>query len=266
MKRFHFIILLLSVLLSTVSHAQFDIPEKPKNSSEQTSVYDYANILEISQKKQLEQKLINYADSTSNQVVVIIIPSSKGENLGLLTPKWAHAWGIGDKDKDNGVLVLLAYEERQIWISPGYGVEDRLTAGLVGEITREAIIPYFKQGNYYQGLESGTDEIIRALEGKYVNDKKPSNDVGDGIGIGTIIVIALILLFLFTRKNNGGGGGNRGSNSGPDLFDMITLGRAGSILGGGFGSGGGGGFSGGGGFGGGFGGGGFSGGGAGGSW
>lgn len=265
MKQFHFILSLLSIFLYNVSYAQFDIPKKPKNTTEQTSVFDYANILEGSQKKQLEQKLINYADSTSNQVVVIIIPSSKGENLGILTPKWAHEWGIGDKDKDNGVLVLLAYYERQIWISPGYGLEDRLTAGLVGEITRNSIIPYFKQGNYYRGLESGTDAIIQALEGKYVNDKKPTSEVGDGIGIGTIIVIALILLFLFTRKNGGGGSGNGGSNSGSDLFDMITLGRAGSILGGGgFGSGGG--FSGGGGFGGGFGGGGFSGGGAGGSW
>ena len=154
MRKFHFILILLSLLLSSISYAQFDIPEKPKNTSEQTSVYDFANILDASQRKHLEQKLINYADSTSNQVVVITIPSSKGENLGLLAPKWAHSWGIGDKDKDNGVLVLLAYNERQIWISPGYGVEDRLTAGFIGEITRNNIIPYFKQGNYYQGLES----------------------------------------------------------------------------------------------------------------
>lgn len=251
---------LLIVLISQFGYAQFDIPEKPKNRTEQTSLYDYADLLDANQRQQLEQKLIQYADSTSNQVVVITIPSSKGENLGLLAPKWAHQWGIGDQDKDNGVLVLLAYAERQIWISPGYGVEDRLTAGVIGQITREHILPYFKEDKYYQGLQSGTDQIIQALHGKFVNDNPRSETLSDGIGIGTIFIIVLVLIFLFTRK--GGGGGTGGRHAGPDLFDMITLGRAGSILGGGgFGGG-----SSGGGFGGGFGGGGFSGGGAGGSW
>ena len=103
--------------------AQFNIPEKPSKASEQTSVFDYANLLSASEKQQLEQKLITYADTTSTQIVVAIIPSLLGEYEGELAPKWAHKWGIGQADKDNGVFILLAEKERKIWIAPGYGLE-----------------------------------------------------------------------------------------------------------------------------------------------
>src|SRR5688572_24780851 len=84
--------------------AQFTIPEKPKV---QTSVYDYANLLSSSEKQQLEEKLVRYSDSTSTQIVVITIESLKGEYIGELAPKWTQKWGIGDKETDNGVIILL---------------------------------------------------------------------------------------------------------------------------------------------------------------
>ncbi len=263
-KILHFILILSGIFFYQNIYAQFDIPKKPSNTTEQTSVFDFGAVLNGMEKEQLERKLIQYADSTSNQVVVITIPSFKGENIGLLTPQWAHEWGIGEKGKDNGVLVLLARDERKIWISPGYGVEDRLTAGIVGEIIRNEIIPEFKKENYFAGLEHGTDAIIKALSGKYKNDKPKNTD--DSIDYQFIIFIAFIILLLILSQRGGGKGGGGRYRSEPDLFDMITIGRAGrSFGGGGFGGGSSGGF-GGGGFGGGFGGGGFSGGGAGGSW
>ena len=141
----------LFFLNSSLLFAQFTIPEKP---SFQTSVYDYANVLSATEKAQLEDKLIKYSDSTSTQIVVITIESLKGEDIGILTPKWGQIWGIGGTSKnDNGVLILLAKAERKIWISAGYGLEDRLTAGIGGEITRNSIIPEFKAGNYYKGLD-----------------------------------------------------------------------------------------------------------------
>ena len=112
----------VTLCVVSIGYAQFDIPKKATGSA-QTSVYDYANLLEPQQKQALERKLINYADTTSTQIVVAIIPSLKGENEGMLAPKWAHEWGIGQKDEDNGVLILLAEKERKIWISPGYGLE-----------------------------------------------------------------------------------------------------------------------------------------------
>jgi uncharacterized protein len=257
-----FLKLLVCFFITSISFAQFTIPEKP---SLQTSVYDYANVLSAAEKSQLEEKLIKYADSTSTQIVVITIESLKGEDIGILTPKWGQTWGIGGSQKnDNGVIILLAKAERKIWISAGYGLEDRLTAGIGGEITRNIIIPEFKAGSYYNGLDKGTSAIIDVFKGKYKGERK-QNKKKDIPVIPIIIIVVIILVLISRSKKNGGNSGNSGS--GPSLLDVIilsSLGRGGfgggSSGGGGFGGGGGGGF------GGGFGGGGFSGGGSGGSW
>lgn len=247
--------------------AQFTIPDKPKS---QTSVYDYANVLSATEKTQLEEKLVSYADTTTTQIVVITIESLKGEDIGILTPKWGHAWGIGGSEKnDNGVIILLSKQDRKIWISPGYGLEDRLTAGIGGEITRNIILPEFKAGSYYRGLDKGTDALFDVFKGKYKGSRKQANKQEQDFPFLPFIIIIVFILILFSR-NKGGGGGNSGNQGGggPSLLDAIILSNLGRSSGG-FGSGGfggsGGGF-GGGGFGGGFGGGGFSGGGSGGSW
>lgn len=255
--KFHFFSLVILLLVSNFGFAQFDIPKKPDF---QTSVYDYANVLSATEKKQLEEKLIRYSDSTSTQIVVITIESLKGEDIGILTPKWGQTWGIGGSEQnDNGVIILLAKAERKIWISAGYGLEDRLTAGIGGEITRNIIIPEFKAGSYFNGLDKGTDAIFDVFKGKYKGERKKNKK--DKFPILPFIIIAVVILFLISRNNkNGGNSGNSGS--GPSLLDVIILSSLGRS-GGGFG---GGGSSGGGGFGGGFGGGGFSGGGSGGDW
>ncbi|TDW44252.1 uncharacterized protein EV144_1091 [Flavobacterium sp. 270] len=258
--------LLIAFFTFTSIFAQFTIPEKP---SFQTSVYDYANVLSAGEKSQLEEKLIRYSDSTTTQIVVITIESLKGEDIGILTPKWAQQWGIGGTAKDdNGVLILLAKDERRIWISPGYGLEDRLTAGIGGEITRNIIIPEFKAGSYYNGLDKGTSAIIDVFKGKYKGERKQQSK-GKDFPIFPFIVIVVIVLILLSRNKRGGGGNSGNSGGGPSLLDAIILSNLGRSSGGfgGFGGSSGGGFGGGGGgFGGGFGGGGFSGGGSGGSW
>lgn len=261
-----FLKLFVCLLFTQIGFAQFTIPEKP---TLQTSVYDYANVLSATEKAQLEEKLIKYSDSTTTQVVVITIESLKGEDIGILTPKWGHAWGIGGTAKnDNGVLILLAKAERKIWISPGYGLEDRLTAGIGGEITRNIIIPEFKAGSYYKGLDKGTDALFDVFKGKYKGERVKKTTKDKGFPILPLIVIVIIILVLISRNKGGGGNsGNRGGGIGPSLLDVIILSSLGrNSGGGGFGGGSSGGGFGGGGFGGGFGGGGFSGGGSGGDW
>ena len=256
------IVLLISISLPQIVFAQFDIPPIPK---EQTSVYDYVQLLSGSEKSNLEEKLIRYSDTTSTQIVVAIIGTTKGENIGLLAPKWAQQWGIGQAKEDNGVFILLAKDDRQIWISPGYGVEDKLTAGILGEITRNIIIPEFKNGDYYAGLDKGTDAIFELLNGTYQGTRQASKTKGFPPKLGIILFLIFLFIIISIIKNNRGGGGPRGRRRGGfSVLDAIILSRMGR---GGFGGGhsSGGGF-GGGGFGGGFGGGGFSGGGAGGSW
>ena len=254
MKKLFLFVLALSGLMA---HAQFDIPKKP---SFQTSVYDYADVLNPQEEKELENKLIRYSDSTSTQIVVISVEDLKGEDIGILTPKWGHEWGIGQEKEDNGILILLSKNDRKIWIAPGYGVEDRLTAGINGELIRNIIIPEFKAGSYYTGLDKGADAIFEVLKGKYKGSRKESNK---DFPILPIIVFVVILILIISKASKGGGNSGGGSR-GLDLGDIIIL----SSLGRGNGGFGGGSFGGGssGGFGGGFGGGGFSGGGAGGSW
>ena len=252
-----FLKLLVCLFFSQLSFAQFTIPKKPDF---QTSIYDYAQLLSAKDKAALEKKLIKYSDSTSTQIVVVTVETINNESIGILAPKWAHEWGIGQAKQDNGVFILLAKKERKIGIAPGYGVEDRITAGIGGEIIRKIITPEFKTGNYYKGLDKGADAIFDVLKGKYKGERKKNKE--KGLPILPIIIIVIVILALISKsKNSGGNSGNSGA--GPSLLDVIILSSLGRS-GGGFG--GGGSSSDGGGFGGGFGGGGFSGGGSSGDW
>ena len=264
-QKFIWLTLICFLSVSNVVFAQFNIPEIPK---EQTSVYDFVKLLSPTEKQSLEYKLIKYSDTTSTQIVIAIISTTKGENIGLLAPKWAQKWGIGQAKEDNGVFILLARDDRKIWISPGYGIEHKLTAGIVGELTRTVIIPEFKRGDYYSGLDKGVDAIFQVLMGEYQGTRQSDSDEIPFVFIILFIIVFIIILIAIAKNKRGGNSGNKGNKTkGFSLLDAIILSNMGrsstsSRSGGGFG---GGGFSGGG-FGGGFGGGGFSGGGAGGSW
>lgn len=263
MKFQNYFLLLLSTFLlgGSMAVAQFKIPSPPKNAS---SLYDYANILLANQHRTLENKLVRYSDSTSTQIVVVTIETIEGEDIAMLATEWAHQWGIGQKDKDNGILILLAKEERKVQIATGYGVEHLLTDALSSRIVRNVLIPNFKKGDYYGGLDQATDVIFQILNGEYQNDAPRQSTTGRKGFKFLPILIFIVILFLISRGRKGGGrnGGRRSASSTLlDVLILSSLGRGG----GGFGGGGSGGF-GSGGFGGGFGGGGFGGGGAGGSW
>jgi len=259
-------LILCSCSITTV--AQFKIPEKPKL-QEQTSVFDYIDLLSAEQKTSLEQKLIRYSDSTSTQIVTAIIASTQGENINFLGANWGHAWGIGQAKEDNGILILLARDDRKIAINTGYGIEPLLTDALSKRIIETVIIPEFKQGNYYNGLNKGADAIFNVLNGEFKEGR--NLDKNSGFPFQTILpfIIFIVILIILSNKGRKGGGGKGGNHKGMDLWDIIVLsnmGRGGyrsGSSGGGFG---GGGSFGGGGFGGGFGGGGFGGGGSSGGW
>jgi uncharacterized protein len=263
LKSIKILILLLGFFATQIAFGQFTIPEKPK---EQTGVYDYVNLLSENQKINLENKLVRYSDSTSTQIVVIVIETTKNESIGILAPRWAQKWGIGQAKEDNGILILLAKKDRKIWIAPGYGIEPILTAGIVGEIARNVIIPEFKKGDFYAGLDKGSDTVFELLNGEYKGTRKlESKGFDPGIILFIIIIVFVIFIYRGNKKNKGGGKGYRGGSLADTIFTAIILSNTGRS-GGSFGGSSGGGSFGGGGFGGGFGGGGFSGGGAGGSW
>ncbi|GAA4279611.1 TPM domain-containing protein [Gaetbulibacter aestuarii] len=261
-KTTRILLLCTTLFLFNKVAAQYEIPDKPDF---QTSVYDYYHLLDASQKKQLEQKLIRYSDTTSTQIVIAIIASTQGENINYLGAQWGEKWGIGQAKEDNGILILLAQDDRKIAINTGYGIEPYLTDALSKRIIENDIIPYFRKGDYYGGLNRGADAIFEVLTGTYKGVPNNEKNSRKGNKFGFILIIIFIVIALSISKNRRGGGGRGNRRRGFSIWDAIILsnlgrGGFGGSSGGGFGSGGGGGF------GGGFGGGGFGGGGASGGW
>ena len=258
------LLVLIACLFSASLFSQgFEIPEKPKF---QTSVYDYIELLTPNQKSNLESKLIRYSDTTSTQIVTIIINSTKGENINYLAANWGENWGFGDAVKDNGIIVLLAKDDRKIAIQAGKGTEHLLTDFQSKRIIERVIIPEFKRGDFYSGLNKGSDAIFQTLQGEFKGSREEEPNFDFGIIIFIFIIIILFIIISRGNKNNKGGGRSyRRRSVAEDIFDTIILsnsGRSGGSFGGSFGSG----SSSGGGFGGGFGGGSFGGGGASGGW
>lgn len=264
-KNLRLFLAFLFLLVGFTALAQRDIPPKP---SEQTSVYDEADMLPAPEEARLERKLVNYSDTTSTQIVVVTIPSLEGEYEGTYAAHWAHEWGIGQSDTDNGLLILVAEQERKIWITTGYGLEEYLTDAKTKEIIELIILPEFRKGDIFGGLDKGTTAIFQVLNGTFKGAPRPTGSGGGGISLRTIIIFFILFVILTSLFNKRGGGRNGGRRSGRStLWDAIILSSMGrGSFGGGFGGGSSGGGFGGGGFGGGFGGGGFGGGGAGGSW
>ena len=263
---------------SFVALAQFKIPDKPKD-SKQHFVYDYSNLLSKRDSSNLNIKLRKYSDSTSTQIVIAIINSTKGEYINYLGAQWGEKWGIGQEKEDNGILILLAKDDRKIGINTGKGVEHLLTDAISKRIIDRDIIPYFKRNDYYGGLNRATDAIFEVMTGEYQGTRQ-NGEVRFPFEIFIFLFIIFIIFIIAISKNRRGGGrgGNRGNRSDDDARSILeaiilsNMGRgsysrgsssSGGIFGGGFG---GGSSSGGGGFGGGFGGGSFGGGGASGGW
>ncbi|MDR6406182.1 MULTISPECIES: YgcG family protein [Chryseobacterium] len=242
----------LLICFYTFVSAQYTVPAKPNILY---PVYDEANILSQQEKDDLNKKLIAFADSTSTEIEVVIIPSTKGEDVNFLATMFGQKWGIGKKGVDNGVVFLIATEDHTMSIQQGRAVEQYLTASVAGQILDYIVTPHFKQGEWYEGINRGTSAIMEAVQGKF----KPLNDPGEGgnVSISKILIIAFVILIILSILFGNRGGGKGGGNYDDDDVILSRRGRRnypggffpfpGSFGGGGFGggsSGGGGGFGG----------------------
>lgn len=176
-------------------------PAKPEPA---VYVHDYSGWLQPNQKAALENKLRRYWDSTSTQIVVMIRPDLGDYDRATYAIELGNRWGIGRKDKNNGVVMLIKSEapDRGIFIATGYGAEGGLTDLQAGRIIRNTMGPFFKQQQYYQGIDAGLDEIITALTGEF--QKEP--DAADGSDLlfllFVVIVIGLFVLFIFVKSRS----------------------------------------------------------------
>lgn len=155
-------LLCMTILLCIASFAQ-NIPPKP---SKNRFVYDYIDLLSKKEVAKLQNKLRQYEKSSTNQIAIVIIKSLGKFSLEEYALKWAETWGIGQKNKNNGILLLLAFKDKKVRIEVGYGLESKLTDSKSKQIIRNNIGSNFKQKKYYQGLSSTIAAMIKALEAK----------------------------------------------------------------------------------------------------
>jgi uncharacterized protein len=263
-----FISIWLTVLLPFTCLAQ-DFPEKPYPPR---LVNDFAHMFSAREVNALEQKLVAFNDSSTTQIAVVTIKSLNGYAISDYAPRLAEKWGIGQKGKNNGVLVLIkpqtANEKGEVFIATGYGLEGIIPDLTASEIVDNEILPAFRNGDYYGGVDKATNTLMALARREFTPDQYHERHASSGKGKpGIFFIILIVFLIIIFSKRGGGRGGNRRITSRSDLpfwllMSMMGSGRSrggwGGSSGGGFG-GGGGGF-------GGFGGGGFGGGGAGGSW
>lgn len=242
MKKTKYLFLVGLILLSSVA-LSLDVPPRPKK-----LVNDYAGILPNAQEQALEAKLVAYNDSTSTQIAVVIIPSLEGDDDFDFSQRLAEDWGIGGKENNNGVLLLIAQKEKKIRIHTGYGTEGAIPDAIAKRIIEQRIKPAFQAGDFFRGIDDATSDMISALAGEY---KASSKSEEKGFPPFLIVIFVLFLIFfVFGGRRSATGYGHAGRRyyGGPFIggFGGGGFGGSSGFGGGGFGGFGGGGFGGGG--------------------
>jgi len=227
-----------------------DLPERPVG-----HVNDFAKILSESQRSVLEQKLRTYRDSTSNVIAIATLESLQGYPREEIATTLFNSWRMWEGDRQNGVLFLIAPNEREMQIEVGYGLEGAVPDAIAGRIVRDVLQPSFRKGDFYGGLDQATTAVMMAAAGEYEAVAQSSDGESPFPVIFMIIFIVAVIISILRSKSGGRGGRRRRHTIGSG--GVHTWGGGGFSSGGGGGSFGG--FSGGGGFG-------SGGGGAGGSW
>lgn len=256
-------LLLLLVFGSKAQVAEKPSPPKLYNNLSKA----FPDFLDAAEAAQLEEKLEVFSNETSNQICVVIVDDLNGMDASSYAIELGQKWGVGQKDKNNGIVVLVKPTGdaggRDLFIAVGYGLEGAIPDLATKRIRENEIQPLLKEGRYYDALNQGTDVLMKLAKGE-IDVKSYTRGSGDKNRSPIAIIIIVIFVFILLRSMFGGGGGGGGrtmSRAGEAFFWGSMLGNSfgrGSS-GGGWSGGGGGGF-------GGFGGGGFGGGGSGGKW
>jgi uncharacterized protein len=170
-------------------------------------VVDTANILSNSVKEQLTTILKEHEDKTSNQIVVVTLKSLNGYEIEEFSYQLGRYWGIGQKDLNNGVLLVISMEEKKLRIEVGYGLEGALTDKISYEIINYTLKPKFRQERYEEGILNAVEEIIQAIKGEYTaktkvkDEDKEQNDF-IAFFFFTIIFISIFLSAVSTKLKN----------------------------------------------------------------
>lgn len=207
-KKLGFLFLLLFTLTSYALSNE-ELPPLPRS-----YVNDYANLLSTATRNKLNENLKQYQDTTTNQIIVAIFPGKVPTTIEDFSTRLEDKWKIGKKGKDNGVLLIIFPDDRQLRIEVGYGLEPKIPDSIANFIITQKIVPFFKQNKFDAGVESGVDGIIQAISATKTPHNVTENTVDSG-NMTFMAIFALITGFLV--------GGGIGPIAGL-IFCIATLG------------------------------------------
>ncbi|MHC6224264.1 TPM domain-containing protein [Pseudomonas sp. X10] len=207
-------------------------------------VVDNAHLLDGASRQQLERLLAAHEQATSDQIVVVTLADLQGQSIEEFGYQLGRHWGIGQKGKDNGALLIVAPNERRLRIEVGYGLEDRLTDAQSSVIINSVITPAFRRGAFREGIIAGASAMLQVLGGEPLQE--PAQVVGEPRGNKTpgwaagLLVLLVIMVFGLDGLGDGGGRGRGGGGFGGGFGGFGGGGGGGGFSGGGGGFGGGG--------------------------
>lgn len=237
-----YILLALFLLLPLHSFAIDNLPAKPVP-AKFFNDFSGANVITPQQANQIHSTLENYFKSSTNQIAIAVVKTTTPYDIAEYTIELGRKWGVGIKDKNNGVMIVWATEDRQIFIATGYGVEGSLTDSMTKRIIETYIIPEFKAGRYFDGLNNGVVAIIKILSGDETTINELSSTVSDAeynsngfdslSGLEKIFIIIFIIIMVILRANgivsgSSIGGRSRGGFGGGSSFGGGSFGGGGA--------------------------------------
>jgi len=185
----HILLSFLAALFMTSNAYAFDVP------SADGFVTDIAGVLSASEEQALEINLQNYKGETSNEIGILIVSTMGGEAIAEVAVEVGRAWGVGSKENDNGILILIAIEDRDLFIATGYGLEGAVPDLAAAQIIDREIVPQFKDGNYFGGITAGVEALKLQIGGEY--EALDDTFVKDDLPAWAWVFIAVIAFFVF---------------------------------------------------------------------
>jgi uncharacterized protein len=175
-------------------------------------VTDVAHVLSPTEKQALEAKLKAYDTQTSNQIAVLIVPSLSGADISQVAVQVGRTWGVGTKEHNNGLLILISYSDHQINISPGYGLEGAVPDIVAKGVIDTYMIPQFRTGHFYEGIDTAVDALEKHIAGEYKPDRYTQTDSSGGFVwvIFFVFIVFNALAAFFARSKSWWAGGIAG--------------------------------------------------------
>jgi len=183
------LLVLVWLSVSSLAHAEVAVPPLSAR------VTDLTSTLDAVQKQQLETRLAQFEEKKGAQIAVLLIPTTQPETIEQFGIRVVDAWKLGRKGIDDGVLLLIAKDDRTLRIEVGYGLEGVLPDAVAKQIISETITPHFKRGDYYAGIATGIEQLLKVIEGESLPPPRESSAVSGGINnLESLLFIAFMLV------------------------------------------------------------------------